>query len=150
MKEDKQDDRAVTHAVLKTVAAFLNTEGGDLLIGIADDRSIEGIEHDRLDNDDKLMRHLAQVVRNGLGDRAGTCIDPRMQIVDGKSVCIVSCQRSPEPVFLKWKGLEGTPEGDFFVRSGPGTVKLAPDSAKEFIRTRFGAPGAGGAPQAAV
>jgi len=150
MKEDKQDDRAVTHAVLKTVAAFLNTEGGDLLIGIADDRSIEGIEHDRLDNDDKLMRHLAQVVRNGLGDRAGTCIDPRMQIVNGKSVCIVSCQRSPEPVFLKWKGLEGTPEGDFFVRSGPGTVKLAPDSAKEFIRTRFGAPGAGGAPQAAV
>ena len=49
-----------------------------------------------------------------------------------------------------WKGLEGTPEGDFFVRSGPGTVKLAPDSAKEFIRTRFGAPAAGGAPQAAV
>jgi type I restriction enzyme R subunit len=150
LKEDKQDDRAVTHAVLKTVAAFLNTEGGDLLIGIADNGSIEGIDHDRLDNDDKFMRHLAQVVRNGLGDRAGTCIDPKMQIVDGKSVCIVSCQRSPEPVFLKWKGLEETPEGDFFVRSGPGTVKLAPDSAKEFIRTRFGASGAGGAPQAAV
>ena len=28
-------------------------------------------------------------------------------------------QRSPEPVFLKWKGIEATPEGDFFVRSGP-------------------------------
>ena len=26
----------------------------------------------------------------------------------------------------------------FFVRSGPGTVKLPPDSAKEYIRTRFG------------
>jgi Coenzyme F390 synthetase len=73
----------------------------------------------------------------GLGDRAGTCIDPKTQIVDGKTVCVVSCQRSPEPVFLKWKGLETNPEGDLFVRSGPGTVKLGPNSAKEYIRTRF-------------
>jgi hypothetical protein len=84
------------------------------------------------------MRHLAQVVRNGLGDRAGTCIDPKTQIVQGKTVCVVSCQRSPESVFLKWKGVEATPEGDFFVRSGPGTIKLAHDSAGEYIRTRFG------------
>jgi hypothetical protein len=137
LKEDKQDDRLVTHAVLKTIAAFLNTEGGDLLIGVADDRTIVGIERDRLENDDKFMRHLAQVVRNGLGDRAGTCIDPKMQIVDGKTVCVVSCQRSPEPVFLKWKGIEAAPDGDFFVRSGPGTVKLATDSAREYVRTRF-------------
>ncbi len=106
LKEDRQDDKGVTHAVLKTIAAFLNTEGGDLLIGVADDGSIVGIERDQLENDDKFMRHLAQVVRNGLGDRAGTCIDPKTQIVQGKTVCVVSCQRSPEPVFLKWKGME--------------------------------------------
>jgi type I restriction enzyme R subunit len=137
LKEDKQDDKLVTHAVLKTVAAFLNTEGGDLVIGVADDGSIVGIEKDQLESDDKFMRHLSQVVRNGLGDRAGTCIDPKTQIIDGRTVCVVSCQRSPEPVFLRWKGLEATPDGDFFVRSGPGTVKLPPDSAKEYIRTRF-------------
>jgi len=137
LKEDRQDDKNVTHAVLKTIAAFLNTEGGDLLIGVADDGSIVGVERDRLESDDKFMRHLSQVVRNGLGDRAGTCIDPRTQIVQGKTVCVVSCQRSPEPVFLQWKGMETTPEGDFFVRSGPGTVKLSPESAIEFIRTRF-------------
>ena len=68
-------------------------------------------------------------------------MDPKTQIVQGKAVCVVSCQRSPEPVFLKWKSFE-SPEGDFFVRSGPGTVKLLPDSAKEYIRTRFGLPGA--------
>jgi hypothetical protein len=84
------------------------------------------------------MRHLAQVVRNGLGDRAGTCIDPRAQVVQGNTVCVVSCQRSPEPVFLKWKGMEATGDGDFFVRSGPATVKLPPESAREYIRTRFG------------
>lgn len=122
---------------MKTIAAFLNTEGGDLLIGVADGGSVVGIERDQLENDDKLMRHLAQVARNGLGDRAGTCIDPKTQIVHGKTVCVVSCQRSPEPVFLRWKGMEASPEGDFYVRSGPGTVKLPKDSANEYIRTRF-------------
>jgi len=137
LQEDRQDDKAITHAVLKTVAAFLNTEGGDLLIGVADDGSIIGVDQDRFNTDDKFMRHLAQVVRNGLGDRAGTCIDPRMQIIQGKTVCVVSCQRSPEPVFLKWHKNEASEAGDFFVRSGPGTVKLSRESAKEYIKTRF-------------
>ena len=137
LRENRQDDKAITHAVLKTIAAFLNTEGGDLLIGVADDGSIVGIDLDHLESDDKYMRHLAQVVRNGLGDRAGTCIDPKPQIVQGKTVCLVSCQRSPEPVFLKWKGMEGRPEGDFYVRSGPGSIKLSPEDTKRYIQTRF-------------
>jgi predicted HTH transcriptional regulator len=137
LKEDRKDPERVTHAVLKTVAAFLNTEGGDLLIGVADDKSIVGIEADRFESEDRFQLHLAQVVRNGLGDRAGTCIDPRLQIVQRKTVCVLSCQRSPEPVFLKWKAKGEDPQGDFFVRSGPGTVKLGPESAGEYIRTRF-------------
>jgi type I restriction enzyme, R subunit len=137
LKEDRKDDKAITHAALKTIAAFLNTDGGDLLIGVSDDGSVVGIERDQFDNNDRFMLHLSQVVRNGLGDRAGTCIDPKTQVVQDKTVCIVSCQRSPEPVFLKWKGLEKSADGDFFVRSGPGTVLLPPDSAKEYIRTRF-------------
>ena len=137
LKEDRKDDKAVTHAVLKTVAAFLNTEGGDLLIGVADDGTIVGIERDQLETDDKFMRHLAQAVRNGLGDRAGTCIDPKTQIVDGRTVCVVSCQRSPEPVFLKWERVESVETGDFFVRSGPGTISLSVADTEQYIRTRF-------------
>lgn len=138
LKEDRKDDKQITHAALKTIAAFLNTEGGDLLLGVADNGTVVGIDHDRLDNDDKFMLHLAQVVRNGLGARAGTCIDPKVQIVDGKGVCVVSCQRSPEPVFLQRKGVEAERDGDFYVRSGPGTVKLSSADTAEYIRTRFG------------
>jgi hypothetical protein len=83
LKENRKDDKGVTHAVLKTIAAFLNTEGGD-----------RSRRHDELDTDDKFMLHLAQVVRNGLGDRAGTCIDPKIQTVQDRSVCVVTCQRS--------------------------------------------------------
>jgi hypothetical protein len=137
LKDACKDDKGVTHATLKTIAAFLNTDGGDLLIGVQDDGSVVGIELDQLENDDKFMLHLAQVVRNGLGDRAGTCIDPKTQMVQGKTVCVVSCQRSPEPVFLKWKGMEKEKDGDFFVRSGPGSIRLPPESAAKYIQTRF-------------
>jgi len=146
LKENKKDDKIITHALLKTIAAFLNTAGGDLLIGVGDDGKVTGIEVDQFDDDDEFMRHLAQLVRNGLGDRASTCIDPKTQIVQGKTVCVISCQRSPEPVFLKWKETEESPEGDFYVRSGPGSIRLRPESAAEYIRTRF--PGAAaGAPK---
>jgi len=94
----------------------------------------------RFASNDEFMRYLAQVVRTGLGDRAGTCIDPKTQTVQGKTVCLVSCQRSPELVFLKWKAAEDHLDGDFYVRSGPGTVKLSPGSAKEYIRARFAIP----------
>ena len=138
LKENRKDDRHVTHAALKTIAAFLNTEGGDLLIGVDDDRRVLGIEHDRMGTDDKFMLHLAQVVRNGLGDSAGTCIDPETQIVEGRTVCLVSCQRSPEPVYLRWKGLEKTDGGDLYIRSGPGTTRLAEEDARQYVATRFG------------
>ena len=138
LKEDRKDDRHVTHAALKTIAAFLNTEGGDLLIGADDDRKVLGIEHDRLETDDKFMLHLAQAVRNGLGDPAGTCIDPKTQIVEGKTVCLVSCQRSPEPVYLRWKGMEKTADGDLYVRTGPGTVRLGEEDAAKYVASRFG------------
>ena len=88
---------------------------------------VVGIERDQFESDDKFMLHLTQAVRNGLGDRAGTCIDPNVQVVDGRSVCVVSCRRSPEPAFLAWKGVTVEEGGDFYVRSGPGTVKLSPE-----------------------
>jgi type I restriction enzyme, R subunit len=136
LKENRKDP-AVTNAVIKTIAAFLNTEGGDVLIGVSDDRSVLGIEMDGFENEDKFMLHLSQVVRNALGDRAGICVDPRMQIVKGKTVCVVTCQRSPEPVFMKTKEMAEGDKGEFYVRSGPGTVKLSPEDSEKYINTRF-------------
>jgi predicted HTH transcriptional regulator len=128
----------------KTIAAFLNTEGGDLLIGVADDRSVLGIEADALNDEDKFMLHLSQIARNTRGDRASTCVGPRTQIVKGKTVCVVTCQRSPEPVFMKTKDMPEDGKGDFYVRSGPGTVKLSVEDAEQYIRTRFSKGGLSG------
>jgi hypothetical protein len=104
---------------------------------VADDRTIVGIEADGFESEDMFMQHLAWAVHEGLGDRAGTCIDPRMQSVEGKTICLVTCQRSSQPMFLKWKGIEQSPEGDFYLRRGTASIRLSPDSAQEYIRTRF-------------
>ena len=138
LREEKKEPAVVTHAILKTIAAFLNTDGGDLLIGVADDKSIVGIEADQFENEDKFLLHLSHVIGAALGDRAGTCVDAKMETVQGTTVCLVSCRRSPEPVRLKWREIEEHEAGDFYIRSGPQTVKLDPDSAAEYIRTRYG------------
>jgi hypothetical protein len=54
-----------------------------------------------------------------------------------KTICLEGCQRSAEPVVLKWKKIEEHPGGNFYIRSGPSTVKLVPDTAREYIKTRF-------------
>ncbi len=74
-EEDRIAVEFLATQALKTIDAFLNTEGGDLLNGVADDGLIVGIETDQLNNDHKFMRHLAQAVRNGLGDRAAPPLD---------------------------------------------------------------------------
>ena len=49
-----------------------------------------------------------------------------------------SSQRSPEPPFRRWKGMEKGPKRGFFARSGPGTVTLSPESAGKYAETRCG------------
>ena len=45
LKEECKDKR-MEDAVVKTVAGFLNTDGGTLLIGVDDDRQVIGLTHD--------------------------------------------------------------------------------------------------------
>ncbi len=47
--ENKENPR-VTQGAQKTIAAFLNTDGGDLLQRVTDDGKLCGIEADQFDN----------------------------------------------------------------------------------------------------
>jgi predicted HTH transcriptional regulator len=97
---NKNDD-AITHACLKTIAAFLNTDGGLLLIGVADDGSIVGIERDGLQNADKFQRHLWNTLRQSLGEVSSINVNTEVLPVDDKSICLVECKPSAEPVICK-------------------------------------------------
>ena len=123
-----EKSRDITDAVVKTVAAFLNTRGGTLLIGVADDKEIVGLDHDGFSSDDEFLRHLYTVVSNALGTRAAPLM--KAEIIDtvrGK-VCMVDCERTPVPLVCN---LRKTTDA-FFVRKGPATVNLVGEDRDEF------------------
>ena len=65
LEENRKDPERVTHAVVKTIAAFLNTEGGDLIVGVNDVGEVVGIELDQFDSNDKFMLHLGKWSETG-------------------------------------------------------------------------------------
>lgn len=128
------NNREVTNSVIKTVAAFVNTRGGTLLIGVADDRTIVGIEQDGFASDDEFLRHLYQVLTRSLGAHVAPLVDARITVTARGRVCVVECARSPEPVLCQFKNLVDA----FFVRTGPATVNLVGDDRENFKRLHWG------------
>jgi len=135
LKEDRQDEEA-TRSVLRTIAAFLNSAGGDLLIGVAEDGSVVGIERDRFESDDGFLCRLMDAVRDELGESAATRVDPKMQVVQGRTVCVVTCQRSLEPALLTRRS-SGAAASEFHIRIASGTRLLSDERAREYVRKRF-------------
>jgi hypothetical protein len=129
---DKKDAE-ITHASLKTVAAFLNTEGGKLLIGVADNGEIVGIERDGFLNADKFLLHFTNAVKVSLGEPSATCVETEILTVGADSICIVDCQKSPRPVYCKTKGADEK----FYVRTGPGTTSLPPSKVVDYVQDHF-------------
>jgi type I restriction enzyme R subunit len=129
---EENDDR-VTHAALKTIAAFQNSEGGVLYLGVGDEGEIVGVEHDGFPNDDKFLLHLSNVVKSAMGRAAAARIAARVWMLGGKAVCRVECPPSPKPVFLKFRG-----EEKFYVRSGPSTEEMGVSEMHEYVGERFG------------
>jgi len=124
---------AIERSCLKTIAAFLNSKGGSLLIGVRDDGSFEGIETDKFANDDKFLLHLWTLVRTCLGRDFSHYIRTRLEKADDKTVCVVDCQPSNRPVFLRQPGF---PE-EMYIRVGPSSNALDISEALKYIEDHF-------------
>lgn len=122
----------IEHASLKSICAFLNSEGGDLLIGVRDDGSIEGIETDQFENDDRFLLHLWMLIKTTMGHEVTEWVKTTLQQFGTKTVCRVNCQRAGRPVFLNHKGAEA-----FYVRIGPASNSLEIRSALNYIDEHF-------------
>lgn len=132
IRQEKKNP-AIEHAVLKTICAFLNSEGGDLLIGVRDDGSIEGIEPDQFDNDDRFLLHLWTLIKTSMGDEVVEWVKTKLQKFGDKTVCRVNCRKAKKPVFLNQKGFDEA----FFVRVGPSSSNLEIRSALTYIEQHF-------------
>jgi len=125
-------------AVIKTLAGFLNSyTGGTLLIGVADDGKILGLEEDfktlRKKNSDGYEQLLMTSVSSSLGANFCQYVHVMFHLVDGLYVCRLIVNPSPHPVFCKQNK-----ETKFYLRTGGGTRNLNIEDATDFISERWG------------
>ena len=132
LKSGKNDPN-ITYAIMKTLTAFLNSSGGDLLIGVSDDGKILGVEADEFENMDRFELHFWQAVETTLGGQCTPYIRLEHERHDTALVCVVTCEASPTPVFAQKKG----GEEELFIRMGPSSRRLGMREALEFINRRF-------------
>ncbi len=133
LKSGKKDPN-IEHASLKTIAAFLNSNGGVLLIGVKDNGEIEGIESDAFDNEDKFSLHFWNMVKSTMGQDISSFLQTNFEHRNDKTIFTVRCLQSTRPVFLKQSGFGE----EFFIRVGPSSAKLDISEALQFINDRFG------------
>ena len=127
-------DRDIELSVLKTIVAFCNTEGGELLIGVADNHTILGIDQDGFTNEDKFLLHLRNIVMDRIIPPPVQFINYEIVALEGKKICHIVCKQSTDDVWLKPD--KNTSEG-FYVRSGPSSTELPPRQALQYIREHF-------------
>ena len=127
-----QKDPRMELAVLKTMAAFLNSNGGKLIVGVADDGSPVGIETDGFPNEDKMSLHLVNIIKSRMGIPALTNVNVNFDDYEGSRIMVVKCHKSPTAVFVKDGDIER-----FYVRTGPATTELSASQTQEYIKQRF-------------
>jgi Putative DNA-binding domain len=129
-------NRSLESVVMKTLAGYMNGAGGTLLIGVADDGSIVGLEKDysalKKPDRDGFEQVLMAAVASKLGADACQCVQAVFHSVEGKDVCRVIVRPAHRPVYVR----EGeTPK--LFVRTGVSTRELNVQEAIQYTEVRW-------------
>ncbi|QDU72653.1 response regulator [Mucisphaera calidilacus] len=130
LKSDKAG-KEIEDAWLKTVVAFLNTDGGVLVVGVDDDGNALGIEADRFDNADRYLLHVNNLIRQHVGAAYMHFIRFDLVPIDDKQVLAMRVLPAAEPAFLRRNNDEL-----FFIRVGPGSRKLTASEMVAYIQNR--------------
>ncbi len=126
-------DRKIEHSVLKTITAFLNSEGGNLFIGIANNEEVLGIEKDKFPNSDKFNLHLINIIKEKIGKKHLNLISLQTIKIRDREIVLVRCKKSKTPVFLK----TSQNEEEFYIRTGNSTTQIAGSELIDYIEKRF-------------
>lgn len=129
--------RELERAAMKTIAAFLNSKGGHLVIGVSDARSPLGLENDyqtlqRKDRDG-FENHFTQSFNNMIGPEFSGLVKLWFHNVDGHEICAIQTLPSPRPVYLKTDNNE-----HFYIRTGNISTSLKLSEIEAYSRERWG------------
>ena len=125
-------DSRMEHAVLRTLAGFLNKDGGTIIVGVADDGTSVGLDFDGFENEDRMGLHLVNIVNRSMGAGVWAYMHLNFDDFQDGRVLTVRCDKAKSPVYVK----DGNEER-FYVRTGPSTTQLSTKMALEYIHQRF-------------
>ena len=126
-------DKKMEFSALKTISAFLNSNGGTLLLGITDEGKILGIEQDKFPDTDKFNLYLISLIKEKIGKKHFHLIEIQNTLIEHRTIVKISCKKSKSPVFLK----SDLNEEEFYVRMGPSSVQLKGSELVEYITRHF-------------
>jgi hypothetical protein len=95
------------HLLIREVAAFANSRGGVVLIGVRDDGQVVGIQDEiahTTKGRDGYQQQLYDRIKADIGEAAASEVHMRFVEHDGVELCVVQVPRSPMPVYVKFDG----------------------------------------------
>ncbi|RKX33918.1 MAG: hypothetical protein DRP71_08760 [Verrucomicrobia bacterium] len=125
--------KEIENASLKTLAGFLNSDGGVLLIGVDDEANPLGLETDKFQSRDKMLLHLNNLINAHIGLEFAEYVRASIVQFDGTDILAVQCIASPNPVFFRRDSKE-----IFYIRAGPSSQALSPSQLLGYLENRKG------------
>lgn len=129
----KTKEKYIELSALKTIVAFLNTEGGTLLVGVNGSGVVTGIdiEIDKFhkNSTDKFLLHFKNRIKTRIGEEFYPFIEYKPIKISGNHVLLVECKESNSPCYLD--------NAEFYVRTNPATDKLEGPKLVEYVKNHF-------------
>ena len=136
--ETNKPGNKAKQAVAKTLAAYLNSGGGALLLGVADNKKVIGLDIDfssikKGDNHDNFKKNFDELISLKFGSDYHHLIDLSFHTIDEKEVCLIIIEtKSPTPVFSKD---ETNTSKEFYIRRQASTVALKINEVTNYIQS---------------
>lgn len=124
------------YKIAKSIAGFLNSEGGTLLIGVSNTGNILGIENEYSNDESSLNRDnfslkLFSILESYIRKEILTKhLKISFHEIYGKDICCVEVIKSPKPIYLQ--------SGQFFIRFFGSTPYLTKSQTEEYIKIHWG------------
>ena len=132
-------DKKIENSVLKTLAAFLNSAGGTLLIGVDDSKNILGLDLDlnsfpKGDKMDEFQKHFDNLIARSLGNRFQRYLKVEFPEIEDKTICSITInEKSEEPVYI----VNETGQETFYIRRQASTIDLKPSETVKYIKEHW-------------
>jgi predicted HTH transcriptional regulator len=135
------------HEVLRTIAGFLNTDGGTLLVGVEEQEDDQNggirytpitVENDAFESEDEGKQHVVDIVpRLTPNPEHMGKIEVDYESAEGHRVLRIDCEPSHRPVFLADKRIGREEEQRFFKRAAAATIELEGAEMMDYIEDHF-------------